>query len=137
MGAFAGIGTKFQRLDSEAIPTYQDIAGIYEMGGPSPTGNMIDGTTFDSTDGWKEFVRGLKDGGSASFSLLYNQTAAIAMLADFNDPVPHSYKILFPGALGSVLFDGFVSELPITIPIDDKVTISVTIKVTGGIDIPA
>jgi hypothetical protein len=36
-----------------------------------------------------------------------------------------------------ISFDGMVTDMPITIPLDDKITVSITIKVVGAVTIAA
>jgi hypothetical protein len=62
------------------------------------------------------------------------------MLSDFESDTVVSYEIGFPdgtdGAIETTIeFDGLVTELPITVPADDKVTADVTIQISGPIDL--
>jgi hypothetical protein len=58
------------------------------------------------------------------------------MKADFESNVAGNYQIDLPDAEGTSLdFEGLVTELPLTIPADDKITADVTIQVTGKVEI--
>jgi len=129
MGAFSGMSTV---LKKGATP----IAGIYEAGLGGVTRNLFDATTFDSADGWKEFAAGLKDGGTVTFSLLFLKATYSMMKADFLNSTALAYSITLPDSDVTVVsFNALVQEFPLNIPLDDKVTISVTMKITGGITI--
>ena len=45
-----------------------------------------------------------------------------------------NYEIVLPDAENTTLeFEGLVTELPLTVPADDKVTADVTIQITGEV----
>ena len=54
------------------------------------------------------------------------------MKADFEDDGLQNYEILLPDAeTTSLEFEGLVMELGLAIPTDDKITMDVTIQVSG------
>lgn len=132
--AFTGIGTKFQRKESGQ---YEDIANVNSINGPGTTRDTVDTTTFDSTGGYREFITGLRDGGSVSLEMNFSKDAYDDLLTDFNNDAVQSYEIFFAkqGA-GAIQFDGLLTDQPVTIPMNDKVTISATFKVSGAIVVP-
>ncbi|MFA5526552.1 MAG: InlB B-repeat-containing protein, partial [Acholeplasmataceae bacterium] len=69
--------------------------------------------------------------------LLFNKGQYTGLIDDFDTDTPATYQIFFAGAqAGAIQFEGLITDFPMSIPLDDKVSISVTIKVTGGITIP-
>ena len=132
--AITGIGTQFQR---KATGSWVSVANILSIGGPQPTRETIDTTTMDAVNGFKNFIAGLKDGGTASFEMLFTKASYNLMKDDFLTDSTVEYQILFPGELGFIGFRGFVVGLPLTIPLNDKVTASISIKVVGGLTLPA
>ena len=127
--AFTGIGTVLKRSGSA-------IAKITNINGPGMSRDTVDVTSLDSTDGYREFITGLRDGGTLTFDLMFTKTGYQAMRTDYNSDVAVAYTLELPDADNTVItFNGLVTDMPMTIPLDDKVTVSVTVKVTGGINI--
>ena len=134
MSGKTGIGTIFQKKISGA---YESIANMTNISGPGSARDTVDSTTMDVEDGFRDFITGLRDGGTLSFDMLFTQDGYNAMLADFNNDDAQSYAIFFAKqGEGAVLFNGLVTDLPLDIPINDVIKCSVTIKVTGAIDVP-
>jgi hypothetical protein len=61
--AFAGVGTVFKR---GAVA----IAEITSISGPNLTRGTIDVTNLDSTNGYREFIAGFRDGGEVTLSMM-------------------------------------------------------------------
>ena len=58
--------------------------------------------------------------------------------SDFESPIAQNYQIILPDEFETSLeFEGLVTELPLTIPTDDKITADVTIKITGDVVVPS
>ena len=135
MSGKTGIGTIFQKKISGA---YESIANMLNISGPGSSRDTVDSTVMEDEDGFRNFITGLRDGGTLSFDMLFTQDGYNAMLADFNNDDAQSYAIFFAKqGEGAVLFNGLVTDLPLDIPINDVIKCSVTIKVTGAIDVPA
>lgn len=92
----------------------------------------IEVTAHDSTSGWKEFVGGLKDGGSLSMDVNFDP----ALHADLLDEVgvTHTMKVVLPADADSaeVTFDAYINAISGTAPSDDKLSASFQVKVTGA-----
>jgi predicted secreted protein len=98
------------------------------------TRDFIDVTSLDSTGGFREFITGFRDGGTVSLTMNFTRTSYDKMLSDFEDDTPHYYEIVLPDEdKTSFEFCGYVTELPLEIPTDDKITANVTIKVSGRV----
>jgi predicted secreted protein len=136
-GAFAGVGTSFRRWDGSQFGA---IAEINTITGPGMTRDVIDVTSLDSTGGYREFITGFRNSGTVTLAMNFTRVTYEVMLADFESDDLVSYEIALPdgtdGALESTIeFDGLVTELPMTIPADDKVTADITIQISGPIDL--
>jgi len=130
--AVSGVGTIFQRYDDTL--GWEHLAEITSISGPTMTRDFIDVTSLDSTGGFREFITGFRDGGTVSLTMNFTRDTYDRMLADFEDDDPHYYEIILPDVdETTVEFCGFVTELPLEIPTDDKITASVTIKVSGKV----
>ena len=131
--AVAGVGTVFNRWDSDA-GKWDAIAEINSITGPIMSRDTIDVTSLDSTGGYREFITGFRDGGTVVLSMNFTRTTYELMKTDFESNVAQNYQIDLPdGENTSLDFEGLVTELPLTIPTDDKITADVTIKITGQV----
>tara|TARA_R110000824_G_scaffold212432_8_gene398659 strand:- start:3061 stop:3483 length:423 start_codon:yes stop_codon:yes gene_type:complete len=64
--AAAGLGSEF-KLGTNASPiVYTKVAEVLSISGPEISAEEIDVTSLDSTGGFKEYITGLKDGGTVS-----------------------------------------------------------------------
>ena len=127
--AFAGVGTVFNRSGTP-------LAEINSITGPGMTRDFIDVTSLDSTGGYREFIAGFRDGGTVVLNMNFTIDTWQLMKDDFEDDAAVGYSIELPDSDGTTIsFNGLVTECPITIPTDDKVTADVTIKVTGEVSV--
>jgi predicted secreted protein len=111
-----------------------DIAELTNISGPSQSADTIDLTSHDSSDAYREFVAGLRDGGEISFEgnlITTDSTGQIAMHTDFQAGSTKAWSITFPSSLGSMAGNGIVTAFELSYPAEGKISISGTIKVTG------
>jgi len=131
--AFSGVGTIFRRWSGTA---WAPIAEVNSISGPSMSRETIDVTSLDSTGGYREFIGGFRDPGTIQLSMNFTRTTFDLMQADFESPDSANYEIVLGDDENTSLeFVGFVTELPIEVTADDKVTSSVTIKITGQVTV--
>jgi hypothetical protein len=92
----------------------------------------VDVTNFGSTGGFKEFIPStLIDSGELEVELIYTPGTAPPIGGD-----AETVTITFPVASGdttggSISCSGFLTDAEETVPMDDKISQSVTIKFTG------
>jgi predicted secreted protein len=97
--AKSGIGTVVAVGDGASPEVFTAIAEIVSADGPSIEAEDIDVTTLDSTGGFKEFISGLKDGGTLDLSLLFTKGATqIGLRADLEatPPTARNYRLTIP-----------------------------------------
>lgn len=130
--AFSGVGTTFRRWNGAS---WDAIAEVNSISGPTMSRDTIDVTSLDSTGGYREFIAGFRDPGTVSLSMNFTGVTYDMMKLDFDSEDEGNYEILLPasGNNYSLEFVGLVTELPIEITADDKVTSNVTIKVSGAV----
>lgn len=130
--AFSGVGTTFRRWTGTV---WADIAEINSISGPTMSRDTIDVTTLDSTGGYREFIAGFRDPGTVQLTMNFSATTYAIMKGDFDIETEQNYEILFPAAGENYSFEfaGLVTELPVEITADDKVTSTVTIKISGAV----
>lgn len=136
--AIAGVGTIFNRWDSSSGSAggWKKLAEISSITGPGMSRDTIDTTTFDTEGGYRTFIAGFRNAGTMTLSMNFTQDTYLLLKEDFEDNDARAYQILFPDTEETVIeFDGLVTEIPLTIPTDDKVTVDVTIQISGPVDV--
>jgi predicted secreted protein len=74
----------------------------------------------------------LKDGGEFSFDVNYDPTIHNVLQEDFDDPQPRDYRLVLPTPPGGQWeFTAFITGMELEFPHDDKMTASMTFKVSG------
>jgi len=91
-------------------------------------------TNLDSSGGYREFIAGFRDGGEVSLTMNFTKTGFDDMNTDFESDSSVNYQIVLPDT-GNTTFDfaAYVTSLGMSVPTDDKVTASVTLKITGQV----
>jgi hypothetical protein len=128
-----GYGALFQREIDGAPGTWATVTETVKLGGPVMKMDMKEVTEMLSPNTFKEFIAGLRDGGQVTFELNYLPKDAVQtkLITDFQLGTNKKWQIVLPGSLGTWSFSGFVSDLSPAIPIDDRATVTGTIKITG------
>jgi len=130
--AFSGVGTLFQRMNETS--DYENVAEVNSITGPTMTRSTIDVTSLDTIGGYRESITGFRDAGTVTLAMNFTDLGYTNLLADFESVELNWYRIILsdPGVT-TIEFQGLVTELPIDIKPDDKVTATCTIKITGAI----
>lgn len=131
MAAVNAFGSKLQ-YHNGAI--YVDVAQVTNISGPSVSRDSIETTHHTSSGGFREYIPGLKDAGEVSIDILWTNTdtthAALYNQINGGQTGNGQYKIVFSDS-AAFTFVGHVTGFEATAPIDDSLTASVTIKVSG------
>jgi len=132
MTTIAGVGTTFQRWSGSI---WETIAEINAIVGPGAKRDAIDTTTFDTEEGYREFITGFRDGDQVALNMSFTRETFEVMVNDFLDDEYKYYQILFPDTDESVIaFEGFVNKLPVELSADDQIKANISIKVTGELE---
>lgn len=131
-----GFGTVFKRATTLTPgTTYEVVANVTTISGPSRSRETIDVTAHDSPGGWMEFIGGLKDGGEVSLDINYDPSEDTHDLDDdFDDVSARNYQIvILPGTEDEHTwsFKGVLTGLEDEFPYDDKMSRTMTIKMSG------
>jgi predicted secreted protein len=127
--AVSGVGTLFRRWTGSA---YQNIAEISQIDGPKKSRDTFETTSLDSTGGYKEFKASFRDAGTVTLNMNFTRATYEIMNNDFESDVLQNYEIVLPDAEDSTVeFQGLVTEIGLAIPMDDKISSDVTIKISG------
>lgn len=132
--AISGVGTQFKRGDGASNETFTAIAEVNSITGPGMTRSFIDVTSLDSTGGWREFITSFRDGGTISLNMNYTMSGYNDMLEDFENDSSVNYQLVLPDTGNTTLeFAAYVTDLPMTIAMDDKIAMNVTMKISGQV----
>ena len=132
--AVSGVGTIFKRSDMASSASFTAIAEINSIEGPDKSRETIDVTSLDSTGGYREFIASFRDAGQIQLEMNFTRAGYDDMNDDFETDTLVDYQIVLPDTGNTTLdFSGLVSALGIGIPMDDKITSSVTIKISGQV----
>lgn len=132
--AFTGVGTTLQSSDMEVTPAFTTIPEVRNIGGPELSVESVEATSLDSTGGYKEYISGLKDGGSVSFELNYTGHAQQQLLrTDLAAGTLRDYRITWPNSPATVVdFAATVESFSMTTEPNAPVSVSVTLKISGA-----
>lgn len=128
-------GTQFKR-DSDGAGTYVTIANVSDISGPSRSREAIEVTAHDSPNQYREFVKGLKDGGEVTITINYDpgNTTHSALDADFEEDTLRNYRVVvLPGEADEATwaYSGLITAIGDEFPFDDRMEREVTFKISG------
>lgn len=135
--ATAGVGTSLKRSpDDSSASSYTAISEINSINGPNMSREMIDTTSLDTTGGYRTFVPSFRDGGEVILSCNFDRDNYITFLNDFQSSDISYWQIVFPDT-GNTTFEfaAYVSALGQASPLDDKLTMDVTLKISGALTV--
>lgn len=126
--AITGQGTIFKRNGSP-------IGEINSIDGPTKSRETIEVTRLEDVDGYRQYIAGLREPGTVTLNMNFTRDNYDLLNADFESDTIQTYAIELPDEDETVFsFSGFVTELPISIPIGDKITCDVTIQISGKVN---
>jgi predicted secreted protein len=142
--ASRGWGSKFRKVSGT---NQTNLAQILDITGPGFEVDDIDTSNMDSANRAREFIAGMIDGGEVTFDVVYAkaQMTILKGLVGGNTTTTNndSFELELSdrtatNGTGSVFaFAGYVSGLEPQAPFEDKVTASVTVKVSGEVTFTA
>ena len=109
------------------------VANLTNIDGLDVSSDDIDVSDHNSTDGFREYIPGLIDGGEVPVEGNFNPTVAIAFYdAQVARTVLTGCTLEFPDAATTTwTFDCYVKQVTTSAPHDDKLPFSATLKITG------
>ena len=119
--------------------TFVDVGQVRDISGPSMTQDAVEVTARD-TNKWRAFTPGLRDGGEVTFDLIYDPdltshsaTNATTGLVNFLLTGTAKTFRLIMSDTNFFSFSGIVTAFTPESPLEDAMTASCTIKVTGAV----
>lgn len=127
-----GHGTLLAWDADGATGTYTDFLELVFVTPPNESGDTVDVTHTASPDKYREFKAALLDAGevTAHFNYVPGNTADVKMREHRRARVFRNYKITFPNA-ETIIFSGWPGSISPDVPLDDKMTLEVTFKISG------
>ncbi|MGW0545305.1 phage tail tube protein [Streptomyces griseoincarnatus] len=128
-------GTQLLR-DTNGAGTFAVVANVSDLNGPSRAREAIEVTTHDSPNRYREFIKGLKDGGEVEATINFDpgNTSHQALDDDFEEDDLRDYQlIILPGDPDehTWTFSALITAIGDAYPTDDKIERSVTFKISG------
>jgi hypothetical protein len=136
--ALLGYGSKFEISSANSPDAYTEIAEITSITPPSAALDQIDVTHMQSPNRNREFISGLNDPGEASFDMNFVPGSAsddiLFALLTLGVGVSRrrNLRITFPNTVRWTFSGELVGYEP-AVPFDDKMTATVTFKVSGAL----
>ena len=134
--AMIGYGSKFYiesaNSPGDSPPHYNEIAEVFNITPPNEQTDDVDVTHNQSPNRRREFIPGLIDAGECSFEMNFVPGSASDMiLLDLKTAgTVVNCKVLFPNA-ATWEFLAFVKGYEISMATEDKMTATVTLRVSG------
>jgi predicted secreted protein len=138
--ALLGYGSVFEIVSDSSPDLYVPLSEVKSITPPSADVDQVEVTHMQSPNRYREFISGLIDGGEASFEMNFipGSTSDDRIFELLSLPVGQSRRrscrISFPNGV-TWTFDGEVTGYEPTVPFDDAMTATVTLKVTGGVTV--
>lgn len=127
--ATSGFGATFSYLSTDPS-TYTALAEVLSITPPSINVETIETTHMASDDGFREYIAGLKDGGECTVNMNYVEASA-TLLQTLVLAGIETFKITLAGG-STMIFSGVPTAFALDdVVIDDKMAMSLTIKVSG------
>lgn len=144
--AWWAYGSELKIGDDGTTETFTKVAEIIDIDGPSMSRDAIEVTSQDSTNGWREFIPGMRDGGEVSVTANWipissTQDGTAGVLSKFTDDVLHNWQIITAddGSSGTMDIDfaGIVTDFSISLPMEEQAQLEFTLKISGAVTIAA
>lgn len=131
-----GHGAQFWIDNDSAVST--KVAEVIAISLPNPQQSDVEATHFESAGRTREYIPGLIDNGDISISINYDAGSATdtLILSALGDSEARECMVSIPTSSGTnqeFTFDGIVKGYERSIPIDDRQTAVITIRVAGAV----
>ena len=128
-----GYDSSYHISNGDSPETFEQIGEVFNITPGEESTDRVDVTHYKSPDRRREFIAGLIDPGEAPFEINWvpgNETDEfIRDLRTSGETRTH--KIRFPNGV-TVSFDAIILSYSKAIPLDDKMTATITVAVSGA-----
>jgi len=132
----SGFGTLLQVGDG-ASPTevFSTIAEVTGLSGPSLSLETIDATHMESPNNFRELIPSLKSAGEVSFDLnfLPGESSQQGLTTDYLNRTLRNFRIVWTDTGTTTWgFSAYITSFEPSAAIDDKLSASVTLTISGA-----
>jgi predicted secreted protein len=127
-----GFGTQLEQGDGATPEVFTPIANITNISLPAPAVDTYDVTSHDSPTRYREFVNGLIDAGEVSCDINYDPEEHDTIMSGIAASEVGNFRITFPSG-AQWAFAAVITGFEASVPIDDKMSGSLTFKVSGAV----
>jgi predicted secreted protein len=133
-----GIGAEFWLADNTGPPgVLTKLAEIISITPPNPQTAEVEATHFGSPNRRREYIAGLIEDGEGTFEMNYvpGSTTDVLIRGAQASGLTKAYKIVIPDGVGTWKVEGscIVKGYERNVPIDDRMTASLTVRFTGAV----
>lgn len=129
-----GHGAKYEIWNPALNPAaYVALAEVVNIDPGSDEADLIDATHMDSPNNRREYIGGLIDGAEGTVELNYVPGSATDLLIRARHSLQdtQNHRITFPNGV-KLVFPGIVRSIGRSVPVADKMSMSVTVKKAGA-----
>jgi len=131
------------KWDPAGGTSYTAIAKIRDMTGPSITRNDIEVVDRSQTTFYNEYIGGRVDPGAITFDITWDpildtthaQTSGTGIIGDFEQDMctlaAFQWQLDGCGGTATFTFDGYFNSFEVSSPMEDVLTASVGVKISG------
>jgi len=130
-----GFGVLLKVGDGATAEAFTTVAELIGLSGPGLSMDTVESTHTESAGANKEYIAGLKDAGeiSADFNFLPANATHQGLITDQENRTLRNFQIVWPDTAGTTWsFSAFVTNYEPASPIEDRMTSSVTLKISGA-----
>lgn len=134
--AKSGFGTLLKIGDGATSEAFTTIEGVRNLTGPEYGLETFDATHHSSSGSYREMVASFLDAGEINFDLLYDSTNSehAQLFTDYEAKTLRNFELLFADAgTETHSFSAFISGMSMSAPIDDALTMSCTLRISGQV----
>lgn len=138
-----GHGTTLSFQATTSTTSFTDLAYVRSIEGPNVSGDEVESTTLDTTGNYREFVPTLIDPGDLTAEIVWDPASTgtnthVLLTTLLTGRTVTNWRMTLASSTGSktCLFSGWVKSFSPSIPVDDLITASVTIRATSGVTWP-
>lgn len=133
MAAKIGLGTTVGYETTPGGGAYTTVGEVFEFSGTSSSMDTVDSTDFSHSDGHRRFIAGLIDAGEITFTMNFDPALTVYAAIDtlYKARVIRKWRFAYAGSTVNTVVDAFVIGLSRAVPMDDKMTMEISLKLSG------
>lgn len=140
--AISAHGTLLKKGNAASPEVFTTVAEVLDIEGPALEREEYDTTNHGSTN-WEETLPGLKKGGEVTFEINYlptnatHKNASGGLLYDWAQGTSANWQLVVPSSpTATFAFAAWVKSFQPKEPVADKLSASVTLRLTGAVTLP-